>query len=66
MRICIYRNCVTECTECSVYRNIYQHICMYVNLLTITEGTGEWEGDMILDDYNKMELQIEDIEDEME
>jgi hypothetical protein len=39
---------------------------MYVNLLTITEGTGEWEGDMILDDYNKMELQIEDIEDEME
>jgi hypothetical protein len=39
---------------------------MYVSLLIITEGTGEWEGDIMLGDYNKMDLQIEDIEDEME
>jgi hypothetical protein len=39
---------------------------MYVSLLIITEGTGEWEGDRLLDDYNKMELHIKDVEDEME
>lgn len=60
MCIFIYRNCVSECTECSVNWSIYQHICIYVSLLIITKGTGEW------DDYNKMELQIKDVEDEME
>jgi len=32
----------------------------------MTEGTGEWEGDRLLYNYNKMKLQIEDVEDEME
>jgi hypothetical protein len=39
---------------------------LYVSLLIRSEGTGEREGDRLLDDYNKMELQIEDVEDEME
>jgi hypothetical protein len=39
---------------------------MYANLRIRTEWTGEWEGDRLLDDYNKMELQVKDIEDEME
>jgi len=39
---------------------------MYVSVLIRTEGTGKWEGDRLLDDYNKMLLQIEDVEDEVE
>jgi len=35
---------------------------MYVSLLIRTEGTG----DRLLDDYNEMELQIEDVEGEIE
>jgi len=35
---------------------------MYVSILIRIEGTG----DRLLDDYNKMELQIQDVEGEME
>jgi hypothetical protein len=39
---------------------------MYVSALCRTEGTGEWEGESMLDDYNKMDLQILDVEYELE